>query len=201
MAVELDHSFSTARSIDDSYAVILDLDRLIPCVEGGSVVERIGPDSVKAEIKVKMGAMSMTFTGTLEIVEQDAAAHRAVLSVKSREAGGQGHANATIVFQLHDGGGTVQTHAQITGKAASMGEGVVAGVLDGLVTTSPASSERSERWRRSRCGRSARARCRATVAPRSRRTPTGRCSTATGPTTTSACSAATCSPSRWIRPT
>jgi len=37
------------------------------------------------------------------------------------------------VFQLHDGGGTVQTHAQITGKAASMGEGVVAGVLDGLV--------------------------------------------------------------------
>ena len=80
-----------------------------------------------------MGAMSMTFSGTLEIVEQDAAAHRAVLSVKSREAGGQGHANATIEFQLHDGGGTVHTHAQITGKAASMGEGVVAGVLDGLV--------------------------------------------------------------------
>ena len=53
------------------------------------------PDSVKAEIKVKMGAMSMTFTGTVEIVEQDAAAHRAVMRVKSREAGGQGHANAT----------------------------------------------------------------------------------------------------------
>ena len=80
-----------------------------------------------------MGAMSMTFSGTLEIVEQDAAAHRAVLSVKSREAGGQGHANATIEFPLHDGGGTVHTHAQITGKAASMGEGVVAGVLDGLI--------------------------------------------------------------------
>jgi uncharacterized protein len=134
MAVNLEHSFSTARSIDDSYAVILDLDRLIPCVEGGSVVERIGPDAVKGQIKVKMGAMSMTFAGTLEIVEQDAAAHRAVLSVKSREAGGQGHANATIEFQLHDGGGTVKTHAQITGRAASMGEGVVAGVLDGLVT-------------------------------------------------------------------
>ena len=133
MAVDLEHPFSTARSIDDSNAVILDLDRVIPGVEGGRVLERTGPDSAKAEINVKMGAMSMSFTGTLEIVEQDAVAHRIVLSVKSREAGGQGHANATVVFQLRDGGGTVQTHAQITGKAASMGEGVVAGVLDGLV--------------------------------------------------------------------
>jgi carbon monoxide dehydrogenase subunit G len=89
---------------------------------------------VKAQIKVKMGAMSLTFTGTLEIVEQDAAAHRVVLSVKSREAGGQGHANATITFELADGGGTIHTNAQITGKAASMGEGVVSGVLDALVT-------------------------------------------------------------------
>jgi uncharacterized protein len=133
MAVELDHTFSTSRSLEDSYTVILDLDRVIPCVEGGSVLERTAPDSAKAQIKVKMGAMSMTFTGTVEIVEQDAAAHRAVLSVRSREAGGQGHANATVAFQLSDGGGTVHTNAQITGKAASMGEGVVSGVLDALI--------------------------------------------------------------------
>jgi len=134
MAVELDHPFTTSRSIDDSYAVILDLERVIPCVEGGSIIERTSDTAAKAEIKVKMGAMSMTFTGTVEIVEQDAAAHTAVLSVKSREAGGQGHANATVTFALRDGGGTVHTNAQITGKAASMGEGVIAGVLDGLIT-------------------------------------------------------------------
>ena len=57
-----------------------------------------------------------------------------MLSVKSKEAGGQGHANATVTFALTDGGGTVSTNAQITGKAASMGEGVVAGVLDALIT-------------------------------------------------------------------
>ena len=53
-----------------------------------------------------MGAMSMKFSGTVEIVEKDAAAHRAVMRVKSREAGGQGHANADVTFQLDDGGGT-----------------------------------------------------------------------------------------------
>jgi carbon monoxide dehydrogenase subunit G len=134
MAVELDHSFSTAKPIAESFATILDLERVVPCVEGGSVLETVGPGSVKAEIKVKMGAMSMTFTGTVEIVEQDAAAHRAVMRVKSREAGGQGHANADVTFALTDGGGTIHTKAQITGKAASMGEGVVGGVLDALIT-------------------------------------------------------------------
>ena len=133
MAVELDHSFSTAKPIDESYAAILDLERLVPCVEGGTVLEKTGPNSVRAEIKVKMGAMSLSFTGTVEIVEQDAAAHRMVMSVKSKEAGGQGHANATIVFALSDGGGTIHTNAQITGTAASMGEGVVVGVLDALI--------------------------------------------------------------------
>jgi uncharacterized protein len=134
MAIELDHPFTTARSIDDSFATILDLDRVVPCVEGGSVLEKTGPESVKAQIKVKMGAMGMTFTGTVDVIEQDAAAHRAVLEVKSREKQGQGHANATVVFQLSDGGGTIHTNAQITGKAASMGEGVVVGVLDALIT-------------------------------------------------------------------
>jgi carbon monoxide dehydrogenase subunit G len=133
VAVELDHSFSTEKPIEESFAVITDLERVVPCVEGGSVVETTGPNSVKAEILVKMGAMSMTFTGTVDIVEQDAAAHRVVMSVKSKEAGGQGHANATVEFSLSDGGGTIHTNAQITGKAASMGEGVVAGVLDALI--------------------------------------------------------------------
>ena len=134
MAVTLEHPFSTAKSIDESFATILDLERVVPCVEGATVLEADGPSSVKAEIKVKLGAMSMTFTGTAEIVEQDAAAHRAVMVVKSKEAGGQGHANAEVAFTLTDGGGTIQTNARITGKAASMGEGVVAGVLDALIT-------------------------------------------------------------------
>ena len=131
--VELDHSFTSGKPIDETWEAILDLERLVPCVEGGSVLERTGPDAVRAEIKVKMGAMSMTFTGTVEVIEQDPDDHRAVMQVKSREAGGQGYANADVTFALSDGGGTIHTAAQITGKAASMGEGVVVSVLDALI--------------------------------------------------------------------
>jgi uncharacterized protein len=133
MATELDHEFATDKPIDESYASILDLTRLVPAVEGGSVTEVVDAEHVKAEILMRMGAMSMKLVGTVEVVEKDEAAHRAVLRVRSRESGGTGHANADVTFQLADGGGKIHTSAQITGKAASMGEGVVVGVLDALI--------------------------------------------------------------------
>ena len=134
MATELDHTFTTTKPIDESFAAVTDLERVIPCVEGGRVTEVTGPDSVRAEIVLTMGAMSMTFLGTVEVAEKDVNAHRALLRIKAKDSEGQGHANADVVFQLNDGGGEIHTKAQITGKAASMGEGVVIGVLDGLIT-------------------------------------------------------------------
>ena len=131
--VELDHPFSTDKPIDESWQAILDLERVVPCVEGGKVIEKTGTESVKAEIRVKMGAMSLTYAGTVTVIEQDPEAHRAVMQVKSRETRGQGHANADVTFSLSDGGGTIHTAAQITGKAASMGEGVMVSVLDAMI--------------------------------------------------------------------
>src|SRR4051794_41196850 len=114
MAVELEHRFTTSRQIDDSFETILDLERVVPCVQGGRVVERTGPNTVKAEIVVKMGAMGMTFTGTVDVVEQDPEAHRAVMAVKSREAGGQGPAKANGTVQLEGRGRGVPTRAANT---------------------------------------------------------------------------------------
>ena len=131
--VELDHPFHNDKGTDYNWDAVLDLDRLIPCVEGGRVVERTSPESAKAEILVKMGAMSMKFVGTVDVAERDDATHTALLKVKSREAGGQGYANADVTFTVDDGGGKVHTAAQISGKAASMGEGVVQTVLDALI--------------------------------------------------------------------
>jgi uncharacterized protein len=132
MAIELDHTFTTDKPPDESFEIVTDLERVIPCVEGGRVTETID-DKVKAEIDVAMGAMSMKFSGTVEIAEKDPGAHRAVLQVRSKEAGGQGHANADVAFQLNEGGGEIHTEAKITGKAASMGEGTVVAVLDALI--------------------------------------------------------------------
>jgi len=131
--VELDHPFTTDKPAEEEFQAILDLERLVPCVQGGKVLDATDPSKVKAEIHVRMGAMSMKFNGTVEVVERDDAGRRAVMQVKSREVGGSGHANAKVTFTVDDGGGTVHTEAQITGKAASMGEGVIVSVLDALI--------------------------------------------------------------------
>jgi uncharacterized protein len=131
--VELDHTFQTGKPTEYNWEAVGDLDRVIPRVEGGRVIERTSSDEAKAEIVVKMGAMSMTFRGTVEVTERDEADHRVVLRVKSKDTGGQGYANADVAFTLNDGGGSIHTKAQISGKAASMGEGVVQTVLDALI--------------------------------------------------------------------
>ena len=95
MAVQLEHRFTMSKPIDESFATITDLEQVVPCVEGGHVLERTSEDAVKAEIVVRMGAMSLTFNGTVEITEKDAEAHRAVMAVKSREKGGQGEEDQT----------------------------------------------------------------------------------------------------------
>jgi carbon monoxide dehydrogenase subunit G len=120
--MEFDQQYSTS-----NFANILNLEKLVPCVPGGRVISMAGPDKANAEIKVNMGSMGMTFTGTVEIIEKTASS--ATMKVRAREAGGQGHANAVVTFTTSN----IHTSAQITGKAASMGEGTVAGVLQGLV--------------------------------------------------------------------
>src|SRR3954465_12711759 len=127
--VELNHRFDTGKDERYNWDAILDLDRIVPCVDGGGVIERSSDEKAKAEIKVKMGAMSMTFRGTVEVTEADAAARTAVIPVRSEDTGGAGYANADVRFTLDDGGGAINTKATINGTAASMGEGVVQSVL------------------------------------------------------------------------
>ena len=133
MAVVLEHPFSTAKSLDESYATILDLERVVPCVEGGSVLEKTGPSSVRAEIDIKMGAMGMTFTGPVNIESADAATRTVKIKANTRETLGHSYATGDITISLGEGTGTIAAIANVGGKAAGMGEGVIVNVLTDLV--------------------------------------------------------------------
>ena len=95
--------------------------------------EAEGPNKAKAEIDVKMGSMGMKFSGPVEIVEQDAGSKRAVVKAQAKEASGQSNADGTITIQIGGDGGTIDGTANVSGKAASMGEGTIQAVLTQLV--------------------------------------------------------------------
>jgi carbon monoxide dehydrogenase subunit G len=135
--MEFNNSFTVPKPIDEVWATMVDLERVVPCVPGAAVLEKTGDKSVRVEVKIRLGSMSMNYSGPAEIVEQDDASHRAVLNGRAKEAGGQGNADARISMQLTEaGGGTeVALHSEVnvTGKAAQMGEGVIAGVTEGMI--------------------------------------------------------------------
>ncbi len=132
MATQLQEKFSVSDP-DHAWGIVSDVNKLVPCVPGAKVLSADSNTKAKAEIKVDMGSMAMTFSGPVEIVEQDDGSKRAVIRAQAKEAGGQSNADGNVTIQIGGDGGTVDVTANVSGKAASMGEGTVQAVLEALV--------------------------------------------------------------------
>ncbi|MEA2192788.1 MAG: hypothetical protein QOI73_2909 [Solirubrobacteraceae bacterium] len=123
----------TVSNPDQAWGVVSDINKVIACVPGAKVLSAEGSTKAKAEIKVDMGSMAMKFSGPVEIVEADAGSKRAVIKADAKEEGGQSNASGTVTIQISGDGGTVDANANVSGKAASMGEGTVQAVLGQLI--------------------------------------------------------------------
>ena len=82
--MQFDNSFSVAKPIDEVWATMLDLERVIPACRTREVLEKTRHDAVTAGVKIRLGSMSMNYSGPAEILERDDAAHRAVLHARAR---------------------------------------------------------------------------------------------------------------------
>jgi carbon monoxide dehydrogenase subunit G len=135
--MEFENTFDVPAPIDEVYVALLDVQRVAPCVPGAEVLEQTGEDAYKVAIKVKVGPMSMTYKGDVEIVEKNEDAHRAVMRAKAREARGQGTVNSLVVMQLTGAEGRttgeITTDVQLSGRVASMGRGIIQDVSARIV--------------------------------------------------------------------
>ncbi|MET8719075.1 SRPBCC family protein [Streptomyces misionensis] len=134
--MELHHEFTVPVPVEEAWPVLLDIERVAPCLPG-AVVEEYDGTTVTGSVKVKVGPVTVTYRGTAVFEEQDAAAHRMVLVANGRETRGQGTARATVTGTLSErDGGTavsVRTDLTVTGRPAQFGRGVLAEVGDRLV--------------------------------------------------------------------
>jgi uncharacterized protein len=137
MPMEFDNSFTVQKPIDEVWNTMMDLERVVPCVPEAKIIEKTADKAVTAEVKIKLGAMTMNYSGPAEIVEEDESGHRAVMNARAKEAGGQGNADAKVSMQLTGTGDATEValHSQVnvTGKAAQMGEGVIVAVTEGMI--------------------------------------------------------------------
>lgn len=136
--MKLENTFQIPVPADDAWPVLLDLERLAPCVPGATLTSRDG-DDFHGKIKVKLGPVGLTYNGVIKILSQDADAKIAVLEGGGRETRGNGTAKAVITCRLVESGGVtdvfVDTDLAITGKPAQFGRGALADVAGTLIGT------------------------------------------------------------------
>lgn len=136
--MKLNNEFTVDVPVEDVWNVLLDLERITPCLPGASLTEETGEREYDGAMKVKLGPVTQQYKGTVKIQEADESAHRAVLRADGKDARGQGTASATIVSTLHDEGNgstrvSVETDMQITGRAAQFGQGIQQQVSEKLL--------------------------------------------------------------------
>jgi carbon monoxide dehydrogenase subunit G len=137
--MRFENRFDVDAPLEQVWDAVLDVERVAPTVPGAQVLERTGENVYRVAIKIRVGPMSMTYRGQVEITERDDAAHRAVMKARAKESRGQGTADADVTMVLAGADGrtsaTVTTEVELSGKVATMGQGVLQDVSGRLVET------------------------------------------------------------------
>jgi uncharacterized protein len=152
--MELEHSFIIPVPPEQAWPVLLDVERIAPCMPGATV-DSVDADVIKGRIKVKVGPVQMTYAGTAHFTERDDQARSITLEASGKETRGAGTASATVRSSVQDEGGqtkvVVHTSMNVTGRPAQFGRGVMAEVggriiekfaanLAALLASAPAAS-------------------------------------------------------------
>ncbi len=129
--MELEHSFTIPVPAERAWQVLLDVEQVAPCMPGATV-DSVDGDVVTGRIKVKVGPVALTYSGSARFTERDEQALRVTLEASGKETRGSGTASAKVRSSLEDQGDqtrvTVHTTMTVTGRPAQFGRGVMADI-------------------------------------------------------------------------
>ena len=130
--MELHHEFTVPLDVDAAWVAFNDLERIGPAFPGAAVTSVDG-DDFTGTAKVKLGPISLQYTGTGRFLSRDEAARQAVIEASGKDRRGNGTAAALITARVEavDAGTTrvvLDTDLRITGRPAQFGRGVISDV-------------------------------------------------------------------------
>jgi carbon monoxide dehydrogenase subunit G len=134
--MQLEHEFVVPVPIEKAWDVLLDVEKMAPCMPGAAIDEIRG-DEFDGRVKVKVGPITVTYSGTASFIEKDESARRITIKADGKEAKGSGTAAATILAVLKEAGDETTVHVTtdlaITGRPAQFGRGVMIDVSNKLL--------------------------------------------------------------------
>lgn len=135
--MQTENSFQVGASPDHVYRFLLDVNQVAPCMPGAELTELVDSDTFNGRVKIKVGPVTVAYSGTAKITERDDTARQAVLFAEGNETTGPGSARATATMKVEeaDGGSAVHlaTDFTVAGRVANFGRGVMEDVSRRLV--------------------------------------------------------------------
>ncbi len=127
--MEFDNSFEVPLPVAEAWVVLMDIERIVPCMPGAEITEIIDQDNFKGKVSVRLGPVALTFAGRAEFVERDEQAFSARVKAQGSDSKGRGGANADVTFGLVSAGENatsveIHTNLQLSGSVAQYGRGV-----------------------------------------------------------------------------
>jgi len=125
--MKLEQSFTVAAPVEKVWDMLVDVERVAPCLPGAEITGQ-GPDgSYEGNFTVKLGPTTASYRGSLRMDSLDESSRTATMHAKGTDKRGQGGANATIVSTMRQEGEEtvvdVVTDFTITGRLARFGRG------------------------------------------------------------------------------
>ena len=136
--MQLENSFAVNASPDRVFAYLLDINKVVGCVPGAELVETVDANTFKGKVKIKVGPITVAYSGTARIAERDETARSATLEAEGRETTGPGSARAKALMSVEADGGSgsvvkITTDYSIAGRVAQFGRGVMEDVSRRIV--------------------------------------------------------------------
>jgi carbon monoxide dehydrogenase subunit G len=137
--VKLTNEFIVPVPVHEAWPVLLDVERIIPCMPGAEFVGAVGKNGYKGRVSVQLGPVWLTFEGIAKFVDVDDSTHRARVEAQGTDKKGRGGAHAKVAFQLEPSGTAsrvvIDTDLQLSGSIAQYGRasGLIAGIAKELV--------------------------------------------------------------------
>ena len=137
--MRIDNSFDVPLPPGEAWKVLLDIERIAPCMPGAELTEIVDERNYKGKVSVRLGPVALAFAGHVQFEDIDDDNHKARAKAHGKDSKGRGGANATIVFNLEPAGrGStvyVSTDLNLSGSIAQYGRasGMIQGVAAALI--------------------------------------------------------------------
>jgi carbon monoxide dehydrogenase subunit G len=135
--MQLENSFNVGAPPDRVFAYLLDVNKVVGCVPGAELAEVVDPTTFKGKVKIKVGPITVAYSGVAKIADRDDAQRTATLEAEGRETTGPGSARAKAFMSvLPEGAGSlvkIVTDYSVAGRVAQFGRGVMEDVSRRIV--------------------------------------------------------------------